>query len=173
MISHPDLQLLYEYWLSKRHGRVMPSRADLDPTELPGSLWPRLVLLDVVQGEGGVRFRGRLISADNADVFGHDSTGKYLDEVLDPRDGYRDTLLKILTDITVEKRPIFVENQFALGKRDVPMLHKRLSLPLSSDGVTVDMILSGLIFETPERDRHAAWDYARAFKEIRRYYPPT
>ena len=32
-VPSPRARRLYEYWLAKKSGRLMPSRADLDPAE--------------------------------------------------------------------------------------------------------------------------------------------
>ncbi|MBG06491.1 MAG: hypothetical protein CMM59_20710 [Rhodospirillaceae bacterium] len=37
---------IYEYWDSKRQGRRMPSRADIDPVEIPEYL-SNVILVDV------------------------------------------------------------------------------------------------------------------------------
>src|SRR5579859_2337011 len=39
-IRDPGLQALYRYWVRKKRDRLMPSRVDIDITELPGHLWP-------------------------------------------------------------------------------------------------------------------------------------
>src|SRR5258708_2408566 len=56
-----DFSILLGYWRSKKSGRLMPCRADIDPTELPGRLWPRLMLIDVLQEKDRNRFRYRLL----------------------------------------------------------------------------------------------------------------
>src|SRR5260370_17327555 len=66
--DRPDgqsLAAIYQYWDGKRRGRLMPSRADIDPIELKPYL-PQLVLLDV-EGEPP-RFRYRLVGTEGTHV---------------------------------------------------------------------------------------------------------
>jgi hypothetical protein len=46
--ADPILVRLFKYWQSKRGNRLMPSRADIDPTELR-SLVYNVMLYDVVE----------------------------------------------------------------------------------------------------------------------------
>jgi hypothetical protein len=76
-ISHPLLRQLYEYWDSKRAGRAMPARSDLDPIEIP-DLLRHLILLDITHDP--LRFRVRLYGTGVAELRGHDLTGRFLYE---------------------------------------------------------------------------------------------
>ena len=64
---------LYSYWLSKRNGRIMPARGDIDPREL-GMLLPFLFIIDKAAGE----FRFRLMGTGVVQDLGRDLTGKPL-----------------------------------------------------------------------------------------------
>src|ERR1044072_4742557 len=79
-ITHPGLAQAYAYWDSKRRGRRMPARADLDPTEMP-RLLPHLALLDIERSP--LRFRYRLVGSHIDDVRREHGknllTGEYLD----------------------------------------------------------------------------------------------
>lgn len=146
-IGDPRLQFVYEYWLSKRRGRLMPSRADLDPTELPVKLWPIIMLLDVVREGGRIRFRYRRVGGEFVREFGRDPTGGFLDEALPVRAGFRDYVVGMYQELVACRWPIYSENRFGLGGQLLARLTKRLSLPLSSDGTTVDMALACHVFE--------------------------
>ncbi len=167
-LDDPDLQLLYEYWRAKRHGRAMPSRADIDPVELPGRLWPALVLLDVVRDGERIRFRYRRVGTQVSEAIGREVTHQFIDEALPARDGYRDYVVGIYRELIAVKKPLYTENLFALEGQLTSRLTKRLSLPLSSDGKTVDMALVALVYE------HEKWslpDYfaqSSGFREITR-----
>ena len=77
-LEHPTLGFLRAYWEGKRGGRPMPSRADINPSEMKQHLsW--LVMLDVL--EGGRDFRYRLIGDDVADYFFWNPTGKTVNRV--------------------------------------------------------------------------------------------
>ncbi|HEX9789596.1 MAG TPA: PAS domain-containing protein, partial [Kiloniellales bacterium] len=77
-ISDKRLATLYQYWQSKQGDRLMPARADIDPTEIP-KLLPILLLIDVV---ATVSYRYRLVGTEIVSSAGQDITGKLFDEVL-------------------------------------------------------------------------------------------
>ena len=47
-----DLRAMFDYWRSKRAGRKMPARSDLEPSELK-ALLPSMILVDVVYDTAG------------------------------------------------------------------------------------------------------------------------
>src|SRR3546814_17223640 len=55
LLRNPALLRLLGYWRSKRSGRAMPSRRDVDPTELPWAL-SRIFLVDY-SAQAGFRHR--------------------------------------------------------------------------------------------------------------------
>ena len=151
-VTDPQLRVLLDYWRSKRRGRTMPSRPDIDPTELPGSLWPHLILLDVVRDgpdvdERGPRFRYRVLGSTFVHAFARNPTGEFMDEALPSRNGYSEYVTGIYREMVAVKKPIYTENSFTLDGQVVPMFTRRLSLPLSSDGETVNMALASALYE--------------------------
>ena len=64
-ISSPDLLKLFDYWRSKREGRPMPARGDVDPLEIGWAL-SRIYLMDYDPEEG---FTYRLAGTEVAKVF--------------------------------------------------------------------------------------------------------
>src|SRR3546814_19021871 len=66
LLRNPDLLRLLGYWRSKRSGRAMPSRRDVDPTEIPWAL-SRIFLVDYSAQDG---FRYRLAVYEIASAFG-------------------------------------------------------------------------------------------------------
>src|ERR1700741_4828134 len=109
-----DFSLLLAYWRRKRGDRAMPSRADIDPTELPGRLWPRLMLLDVVRQGGRTRFRYRLVGGGIQMAVGRNTAGKFVDDVFPPDFVFRDYVIKIPADVVEQKRPLFTVNVLSL-----------------------------------------------------------
>jgi hypothetical protein len=69
----PKLQSFYEYWDSRRAGRSMPARSDIDPTEMRQYLG-MVMLVDVVPDER--RFVYRLVGTKEVEGRGRDPTGK-------------------------------------------------------------------------------------------------
>jgi len=165
----PDFSLLLAYWRDKRGERAMPSRADIDPTELPGRLWPGLMLLDVVRQGRRTRFRYRLVGGDIQTAVGRDTKGKFVDDVFPPETVFRDYVLKIPADVVEQKRPLFTVNVLSLPGQASPMKACRLTLPLSNDGVNVNMLLNAIMYEYPSDDRQNI-DTALTFETLSREY---
>ena len=129
-------QELYDYWVAKKRDRAMPSRADIDPAEIK-KLLPHLLLTDVV--DGGKRFRYRLVGTSVSETFGGGISGRYVDEVMTGT--YLEFIEGIYRDIVQQRKPIYSESTYKTGPT-VGMRAQRLSLPLSSDGSSVDMVVS-------------------------------
>jgi len=71
------LEQLQEYWHSKRKGQEMPSKAEIEPTEIP-TLLPDLALIDVELNPR--RFRWRLVGTHITGATGYEYTRFYFDE---------------------------------------------------------------------------------------------
>lgn len=138
-IRHPNLVRLYRHWDEVRRGRAMPSRADVDPLELP-ELLGNLLLIDVLREP--LRFRYRLIGSKLTERVKRDMTGKYFDEVPEPL--YRERLYAWHGGVVEEKVPRGGVTARRLLDRWEP--YEILTLPLSTDGVQVDMTLTGLYY---------------------------
>jgi hypothetical protein len=166
----PDerLERLYQHWLGKRRGRAMPSRADIDPLEIPTEIWPYTMLLDVVWENGVPRFRYRRVG----DVFwrlaGREPTGLFIEDVLPEKAGYRRYVIGIYQEMVARRMAIYTENSFTLAGRGTEMLTRRVSLPLSSDGEAVNMVLAGHVFEHGKLSRETAFTLVSDLKELRR-----
>ncbi len=89
------------YWLEKRGARSMPSKRDIDPTEISAKILPNLQLIDVI--DGGARFRYRLIGTATVDAYGEDFTGRYPDEMFPAE--LRDFIHGIYRRVCVSKAP--------------------------------------------------------------------
>lgn len=68
----------YDYWRAKITGDRLPSRADIEPTEIP-ALLPHVVLLDV--SDDPRDFRYRLIGTMVARHLSRDRTGTWMSEI--------------------------------------------------------------------------------------------
>lgn len=150
-IGHPDLQLLYRYWLGKRAGRRVPARADINPIELPARLWPNLMLLDLLCDGPSLLIHFRLTGTHIDRAFGRNATGEFFNEQLVSNARYRTYIQALYEEIVGSGMPVYSENIFQLAIQPVPMLTRRLSLPLADDGVNVDMALVGAMFEYPRQ----------------------
>ena len=167
-ITHPDLRLLYAYWLGACRGRAMPRRADIDPTELPGRVWEHLTLADVVIDNGVMRFRYRLVGEQLVDALGRNPAGEYYDTVLPKEGGYRDYVTGVYRTVVETGKPYYTENTYTLAGQSVPMLTKRLTLPLSDDGRSVNITLGSHYFEYPTASHSYMVEGISGFAELMR-----
>lgn len=161
--TDPRLDQAYRYWLGKAAGRAMPSRADIDPVDIP-KLLPDVML---VERFADGRYRYRLIGTENASAHGVNATGRFLDEVL-PGPDYRAHVLALYDECAATGRALYSECLFFSPSRHQPERHtKVLFMPLSADGTTVNMIFVIQVFlyiDRATRERHFV--EARPYKEI-------
>jgi hypothetical protein len=138
-----QLCALYAYWQGRLNGRAMPSRADIDPFEIK-PLLPNVMVVEAL--EDGQRFRYRLAGTAITNMTGRELSGRYVDEAL-PGNGYRDYVIGLYRKLVCLKRPIYSECDY-ISPSGLERTTKRLMLPLSSDGATVNMVLAGQLFES-------------------------
>ncbi|MFN4163042.1 MAG: PAS domain-containing protein [Ferrovibrio sp.] len=140
VLPDPLLQTLYEYWLERRHGRVVPERRDIDPLDMPRRLLPHLLLVELEGPRPRIRYR--LIGTAIGERYGEDFTGRYLDEVSGPH--YRDLLQDLYGRMRDHAKPVYVESLFRIAP-EVTAKTCRLYLPLAQDG-QITMALAGQTF---------------------------
>jgi hypothetical protein len=128
-------QRAYAYWQGKLSGRRMPSRKDLEPTEIP-ELLANIVLVDV--SHDPLDFRYRLIGTAIVERIAFDYTGKRFTEIAHQQPGSK--VWETAARICEERAPLTSDipyvgpDQWVRGYRD-------LYLPLSDDGDRVNMIV--------------------------------
>lgn len=127
----------------------MPSRADFLPEDL-ARWWRYLVLMHVVPTASKSRDRYKFAyhGLEPIEYNGGDYTGRYLDEALPER-------MYALTEVVYREAGVRGVPLYTLrhvtGPGGVPVVHERLLLPLSSDGIRTDMLLALL-------ERHSTKD---------------
>lgn len=136
------LSALHAYWDRHRQGRAIPDRKDIDPISIGAALLPHVALVDVV--DGGARFRNRLVGTAITERWGFEITGRHFDEVMSPGD-YSDFIHGLYRDACSHRAPVYSESLF---RWDVGthMLTRRLYLPMTHGGDSVDIILVGQTF---------------------------
>jgi hypothetical protein len=124
---------LHDYWQSKRDGRAMPRRQDIDPVDLK-ELLPYLIVGDFEPEPFRVRYR--LVGTGLAEIHGLDFTGMYLDQLdFSERNG---------EDWQAINRVIFERCVPIYGKSAVGCADGReiafefATFPLSDDGAVVN-----------------------------------
>ncbi len=134
----PRIAALRRYWDEVRGGRAMPSRADIDPADIP-RLLPNLFLVDV--GPTVDDLRWRLAGTEVVRLFGLELTGRPVGAGMPTTAG---RLMRARFAFVVRNaRPAYATGVMQADRNDHTPF-RRLVLPLSSDGVRVDMLV-GLI----------------------------
>jgi hypothetical protein len=133
-ISDPDLAALHAYWSGKCNDRAMPSRADINPSEI------RLLLPDIfiMEIHRPLRFRFRLVGTRICERWHANNNGKWLDEL--DYDGVRETVLEQYASVARIGLPRCDIAEF-VGGGGLYLNYRRVLLPLSEDGVTPNMLL--------------------------------
>ena len=138
-MSDPKMRVLYEYWLSIKGDKFLPSRADFEPTKVPQAL-THITIINVE--EDPRRYKLVLVGSENVKAFGSEVTGKYLDEI--------PLLHKHVNDrydwLVDNKRPYIYHGQLLWSEKTF-LDYNMLGLPLSSNGTDVDkLIFAGFYF---------------------------
>jgi len=145
-VSHRTLVALYRYWDGKRGARAMPARRDLDPSEIV-RLLPHIYMVDVQSDP--LRFRYRLIGTAIVNLLGRDYTGRMVDAATYGEGQILDRLLRLFTAVVETRRPVAYKGDiwFVAGRewRQV----EALLMPLSNDGLSVDIIFAGYVSVGP------------------------
>ena len=145
MIRSERLRQVYAYWASKIVGGRLPSRASIDPVEIP-RLLPYVFLVDVEPEPQ--RFRFRLIGTQICVWAGRDATGMYTD---DPAYGpLAGAVTRQYAEVVARRRALYSEQPAPRPERDF-MFYDKVVLPLSADGVHINMLFcaADLLVATP------------------------
>jgi hypothetical protein len=139
----PEFRDLHGYWASRRRGKRLPGRADIDPLDLPGLL-PGIFLVDVLRGAGedDLTFRFRLVGTAHLEINQVEITGMTLEKAFSPA---RLAPIRLAyMEVVAMRSPLLTTGLRAAVDGRCHVLFDRLLLPLASDGATVDMLLGHL-----------------------------
>ena len=131
----PGLKPALDYWESKRAGRRLPGRDDIDPAEMIDFL-PRVMLADVEHEP--LRFRYRVCGTGICHVHPGDPTYLTADQLQPP--SYGELIHGQYVDVLLTGRPALHLNVF--DDQDRYRSYAHLILPLSRDHTDVDMIMT-------------------------------
>ena len=133
---HPTTVALYEYWLETCGDRLMPMRADIDPTKMPRGVLPGISIVEVVQDDR--RYVYRLVGTGEVEVRGNDPTGKSVLEGF-----FAPSAVDALAcyDRVVETRAPLLDPLPFTAPNGKFVTEETLFLPLSEDGTNVNKIL--------------------------------
>lgn len=125
LISDVRLQRLFDYWNSKRRGRLMPSRGDIDPLEIGWAL-PYIFLVDYDPTRG---ITYRLAGGHVAGIFGHGNL-----KGLQPRDFLppdRADVIEAAFRRVIEEPAVMVMRGMVYLRVDRLPMGERIFLPLA------------------------------------------
>lgn len=140
--KHPRFVRLGRYLESKARADTLAGRGDIDPIEI-SDLLPYINLFDVVWIERRLRFRYRLIGTAQAEAFGSDFTGLFIDQVFSA-DAVK-ILTQVLGSVVETRQPHFAEVGVPLPDREHVRLYRAL-YPLAANGRDVDMLIAAYVF---------------------------
>jgi hypothetical protein len=139
----PLLSRLHAYWESKRAGRLMPARRDIDMVEIDRAVLPHIILHDIVRVPGArTRYRYRLIGTELVAMVGNDITNRFVDEVLSAEGGRH--LADWLDAAVAAKKPLTLEMPVAVPDKGFRS-GRRIVLPLSECGREANMLLCAMV----------------------------
>jgi hypothetical protein len=141
-ITSATVQRMAGYLARKRDGRALPSRADVDPTEIREFL-PYMVLVDIQ--DDPLRVYYRLVGTRIAEFYG-EFTGTWMHD-RPISDAYRQIAENIYRTLIESKAPVYGVTEMRT-RSDAMVSYEWGYFPLSNDGINVT---GGLEIESPDR----------------------
>lgn len=133
---------LRSYWQGLHKKGVAPSRADIEPLEIPGLL-PHLLLLDVIPEP--LDFRYRLIGTHIVSRSVSDYTGQLVSNL--PGQQPPSVIWNLYEKAYMSKKPCCM----AVPQLNIPETSVEIqALPLSADGRSVNMLIGSVVFPESE-----------------------
>ena len=131
VLGEAVLDALLQYWSSKRQGRVMPERPEIDPVEMGPKLLPHLMITEYL--ESGRRARVRLCGTAAVTRLGCDPTGRRIEDTFNAE--FSELLLGLHREVYRHATPVFSE--WSLGWKD-------------GRSLTLQLLLLPLVLHSPE-----------------------
>jgi hypothetical protein len=156
VVNDKRLRQLHAYWKKLCGDRRMPSREDVDPLDIPGLL-PIVFLVEVL--DHPLDFRFRLAGTHFCEFAGEEVSGKLIGQIF-PRDFCAEVWTHWASCVE-QKQPKSAFGQLWVPGRDY--IHwEGIVLPLSPDGIAVNMFLGGCIFTSSVTREPAQSDQDRS-----------
>ncbi len=154
--AYPETLTILDYWNDKRAGRLAPAWTDVDLMDLPLSLIPHMVVVDVIVDP--LDFRYRFWGGWHVQYHGYDQTNKFMSGIEPPP--YREQIINQCRQILDQPEPQLFVQQIPI-KGDLWVYSELCRFPLSDDGETVTKILSAEFSVGDFRDVHEYFSSAR------------
>ena len=139
--SDRRLHELHDYWNSRIGNHPMPSRADIDPLDIP-TLLPHIFLVDILENPRDFRFR--LAGTNFREFAGTEVTGRRIGEVFPP--AFNAEVHHHWSKCVEEGQLAVGSGKLWIAERD-HVVWEGVVLPLSRDPAQVDMLLGGVVFK--------------------------
>jgi hypothetical protein len=139
-IEDERLRRLFAYWTEKAAGRLCPARRDIDPLDFDYLLGD-IALLEVLHDP--LRFRYRVMGTRIVRRVACDMTGKLVSEIPTPQ--LRRASQQNYELVTRERKPVLQRGTRIFDGRT--FRYEILRLPLSDDGIAVNMILTANLYK--------------------------
>ena len=146
LIKDPQLVELLGYWQRLKASGRLPSRRALDPAVIPAELVPYFFLYEVTREP--LDYRMRLAGSMLCATVGYEMRGKTFDEIHPPDQA--EAIRDEFDEVVRTGRPHYAERS-AQWLPDKELAYRRLLLPFSEDGVTVDNLGGASLFELDDR----------------------
>lgn len=131
VFASPFVKAVFEYWVALKGDRPAPDRSEIDPTDIPRSALPYVLLADLTNEPFRVRYR--LVGTYCVEMFGMDYTGLFLDELGVPAD-IAEQLHQDYTTVASTCLPVVERYKWPLPNGDRAVAEYAI-LPLLHEGV--------------------------------------
>jgi hypothetical protein len=145
VIQDQRLLGLFQFWHAKLNGRRIPASSAFDRVDM--ARWADNLMMVDVPGDIA-DFRIRWLGANLAEMFATPRAGTGMEAMTSV--GERSSVLPQYRVVIDTGLPAYYATEVELSKRGV-VAQKKLILPLSSDGETVDAVLAGIYPELPRK----------------------
>lgn len=145
-LQAPGHRALLDYWRSKIANGSLPSRADIDPADVPRDILSSIYLVTVERRPGRPEptYTYRLVGTNVVWTAGRDVTGLTLEEAY-PRPADLAAQRRAYECVVMAGEPYGDRYPMRIPGKEHIMV-SRLLLPLAADGSTVDMILGMSVY---------------------------
>jgi len=138
---HPDIRLLHAYWEKQRGDRLMPSRTDIDPVDIP-RLLPHVLMYNV---DGPGRYTVRLVGEAVRSFVGRNTAGLPAGTTMAERAAKM--VIHILDTVVTERAPKFRAGKAHWHPEKGHRTYEACFLPLSNDGSAVNIVLCACVID--------------------------
>ena len=124
----PVLRQALTFWNENRSEPGLPTRAEIDPVRIPRTLFPYLILADVLSTDGHMQFR--LVGAQMREKWGADFNRKTSHDIFSG--SYREYIEGAFSLCIKQRLPVYTESHFRWDVNGY-LWTRRLMLPIADE----------------------------------------